>query len=256
MSRAPRRLPDPDRQPRGRHAARAQRAARGRRRRLRGHPPHARAARPLRRRRPSSSATTSTTSARARPSWSSGCSEGDVVALVSDAGMPLVSDPGLRARQRLRRRRARGRGPAGAERRAVGARRLSALPADTWRFVGFLPRKRGELATLFARAGDARRVRVAQPRRRVAGRARRGRPRAPGRRLPRADEAPRGGRARQRRPSSPSATPARRRAARSCSSSAARRPSEPELAPALARAAPARRGGREAARGEHASWRR
>ena len=46
-----RRLPDADRQPRGRDAARAGRAARGRRGRLRGHAPHARAARPLRRRR-------------------------------------------------------------------------------------------------------------------------------------------------------------------------------------------------------------
>ena len=49
MSRAAGRLPDADRQPRGRDAARAERAARGRRHRLRGHAPHARAARPLRR---------------------------------------------------------------------------------------------------------------------------------------------------------------------------------------------------------------
>ena len=46
--RPPRRLPDADRQPRGRDAARARGAARGRPGRLRGHAPHARAARPLR----------------------------------------------------------------------------------------------------------------------------------------------------------------------------------------------------------------
>ena len=48
--RAPGRLPDADRQPRGRHAARAARPRRGRRGRVRGHAPHAGAARPPRHR--------------------------------------------------------------------------------------------------------------------------------------------------------------------------------------------------------------
>jgi 16S rRNA (cytidine1402-2'-O)-methyltransferase len=69
---------------------------------------------------------------------------GDVVALVSDAGMPLVSDPGLVLVQAAV---AAGLavevlpGPSA----ALAALVASALPADTWRFAGFLPRRRGEL---------------------------------------------------------------------------------------------------------------
>jgi 16S rRNA (cytidine1402-2'-O)-methyltransferase len=74
--------------------------------------------------------------------------DGAVVALVSDAGMPLVSDPGFvlvtgcvaagLAVEVLP-------GPSA----AIAALVASALPADRWRFVGFLPRKRGELAEVF-----------------------------------------------------------------------------------------------------------
>ena len=120
---------------------------------------------------------------------------GAVVALVSDAGMPLVSDPGFvlvaacvaagLAVEVLP-------GPSA----AIAALVASALPAERWRFVGFLPRKRGELREAFGVARDARGVRVAAPDRRVAARARRARSRAPGGGLPRADEAARGGRAR------------------------------------------------------------
>ena len=69
---------------------------------------------------------------------------GAVVALVSDAGMPLVSDPGYVL--------VRGCVAAGLEvevlpgpSAALAALVASALPADAWRFAGFLPRKRGEL---------------------------------------------------------------------------------------------------------------
>jgi 16S rRNA (cytidine1402-2'-O)-methyltransferase len=70
------------------------------------------------------------------------------VALVSDAGMPLVSDPGFLLVQACV---AAGLavevlpGPSA----ALAALVASALPAERWRFVGFLPRKRGELRTAF-----------------------------------------------------------------------------------------------------------
>jgi 16S rRNA (cytidine1402-2'-O)-methyltransferase len=69
---------------------------------------------------------------------------GAVVALVSDAGMPLVSDPGFVLVQACV---AAGLavevlpGPSA----ALAAVVASGLPAETWRFVGFLPRKRGAL---------------------------------------------------------------------------------------------------------------
>jgi len=69
---------------------------------------------------------------------------GEVVALVSDAGMPLVSDPGFVLVQACV---AAGLavevlpGPSA----ALAALVVSGLPAETWRFVGFLPRKRGGL---------------------------------------------------------------------------------------------------------------
>lgn len=77
---------------------------------------------------------------------------GEVVALVSDAGMPLVSDPGFVL---VRACVAAGLavevlpGPSA----ALAALVASALPSDSWRFVGFLPRKRGELARVFAEPG-------------------------------------------------------------------------------------------------------
>jgi 16S rRNA (cytidine1402-2'-O)-methyltransferase len=75
--------------------------------------------------------------------------DGEVVALVSDAGMPLVSDPGFVL--------VRGCVAAGLEvevlpgpSAALAALVASALPADRWRFAGFLPRKKAELETTFA----------------------------------------------------------------------------------------------------------
>ena len=76
---------------------------------------------------------------------------GAVVALVSDAGMPLVSDPGYVL--------VRGCVAAGLEvevlpgpSAAIAALVASALPADAWRFAGFLPRKRAGLVEAFAGA--------------------------------------------------------------------------------------------------------
>jgi 16S rRNA (cytidine1402-2'-O)-methyltransferase len=73
---------------------------------------------------------------------------GAVVALVSDAGMPLVSDPGFVLVQACV---AAGLavevlpGPSA----ALAALVASALPAHRWRFAGFLPRKRAELVDAF-----------------------------------------------------------------------------------------------------------
>jgi 16S rRNA (cytidine1402-2'-O)-methyltransferase len=75
--------------------------------------------------------------------------DGAVVALVSDAGMPLVSDPGLVL---VRACVSAGLGvevlPGPSA--ALNALVASALPADHWRFVGFLPRKRSEQERVFA----------------------------------------------------------------------------------------------------------
>jgi 16S rRNA (cytidine1402-2'-O)-methyltransferase len=79
--------------------------------------------------------------------------DGAVVALVSDAGMPLISDPGGILVEACV---AAGigvevlPGPSA----ALAALVASALPAETWRFVGFLPRKRGALGELFAGARE------------------------------------------------------------------------------------------------------
>jgi 16S rRNA (cytidine1402-2'-O)-methyltransferase len=74
---------------------------------------------------------------------------GAVVALVSDAGMPLVSDPGFVL---VRACVAAGLavevlpGPSA----ALAALVASALPADRWRFEGFLPRRQADVRAVFA----------------------------------------------------------------------------------------------------------
>ena len=123
--------------------------------------------------------------------------DGAVVALVSDAGMPLVSDPGYVLVQ----------GCVGAglavevlpgPSAALAALVASALPADRWRFVGFLPRKASELSEVFASPETvvafeapgrvAASLRVARGARSLAG----------GGRVPGAHQAARGDRARPR----------------------------------------------------------
>jgi 16S rRNA (cytidine1402-2'-O)-methyltransferase len=90
---------------------------------------------------------------------------GETVALVSDAGMPLVSDPGYVL---VRACVAAGLpvevlpGPSA----AVAALVASGLPADRWRFAGFLPRKRGELRSVLASgSGSGTLVAFESPRR-------------------------------------------------------------------------------------------
>jgi 16S rRNA (cytidine1402-2'-O)-methyltransferase len=72
---------------------------------------------------------------------------GAVVALVSDAGMPLISDPGfplVRACIEAGLPVEVLPGPSA----ALTALVASGLPAERWRFVGFLPRKRAERESL------------------------------------------------------------------------------------------------------------
>jgi 16S rRNA (cytidine1402-2'-O)-methyltransferase len=89
--------------------------------------------------------------------------DGEVVALVSDAGMPLVSDPGYVL---VRSCVAAGLpvevlpGPSA----AITALVASGLPADKWHFHGFLPRKKGELRELLSH-GDGTLVAFESPRR-------------------------------------------------------------------------------------------
>jgi 16S rRNA (cytidine1402-2'-O)-methyltransferase len=80
-------------------------------------------------------------------------SAGETIALVSDAGTPLVSDPGFAL---VRECLAADLpievlpGPSAVTTALVA----SGLPADRWSFVGFLPRKRPELQRLLAQAGE------------------------------------------------------------------------------------------------------
>ena len=140
--------------------------------------------------------------------------QGAVVALVSDAGMPLVSDPGLIL---VRACVAAGLGvevlPGPSA--ALSALVASALPAERWRFVGFLPRKRSELASVLQTPETV--VAFESPKRvgatlRLLAESDPSRQVAVCRELTKFTRKSCGG----RRPSSPTATPTSRRAARSC----------------------------------------
>jgi 16S rRNA (cytidine1402-2'-O)-methyltransferase len=78
---------------------------------------------------------------------------GELVALVSDAGMPLVSDPGYTLVQACL---AAGvpvevlPGPSS----VLAALVASGLPAERWLFVGFLPRRRAELEQVLLHVPD------------------------------------------------------------------------------------------------------
>lgn len=80
---------------------------------------------------------------------------GEVVALVSDAGTPLISDPGYKL---VREARAAGRhvvtipGPCA----AIAALTLAGLPTDRFLFMGFLPAKAGAKASAIAEVASVR----------------------------------------------------------------------------------------------------
>ncbi len=78
---------------------------------------------------------------------------GKAVALVTDAGTPGVSDPGVELVDRVRRAGFRVvplPGPSA----VATALSAAGLPADRYVFYGFLPRKGSERARLLARAGE------------------------------------------------------------------------------------------------------
>ena len=78
---------------------------------------------------------------------------GQAVALVSDAGTPLVSDPGERL---VARAIADGRRvvPVPGASAVLGALVASGLPTESFTFVGFLPRRAGERARRLARLAE------------------------------------------------------------------------------------------------------
>jgi 16S rRNA (cytidine1402-2'-O)-methyltransferase len=92
--------------------------------------------------------------------------QGEVVALVSDAGMPLISDPGYALVQACIREGLAVEVLPGAS-AVVTALVASGLPAERWRFVGFLPRKRGQRERLLAQTVETL-VAFESPRRLVA----------------------------------------------------------------------------------------
>ena len=120
---------------------------------------------------------------------------GDIVALVSDAGMPAISDPGYKLIHRCIERDLEVTvlpGPSVVPVALVA----SGLPTDRWRFEGFLPRRAGEMERVLRSTETV--VAFESPRRVGESLAALGlaRPRPPGRRLPRALEDARGGGAR------------------------------------------------------------
>ncbi|MHB8492321.1 MAG: 16S rRNA (cytidine(1402)-2'-O)-methyltransferase [Solirubrobacteraceae bacterium] len=78
---------------------------------------------------------------------------GDTIALVSDAGMPVISDPGFLLVRACIEAGIRVEVLPGASAAPV-ALVASGLPPARYLFVGFLPRKRGERTRLFATATE------------------------------------------------------------------------------------------------------
>ena len=148
--------------------------------------------------------------ARVRPQILARLRAGASVALVTDAGTPLVSDPGYKL---VREAIAQGSevfalpGPSA----ALAALTVSGLPSDRFLVAGFLPTEAGArrqaIAELGAVPGDAGAVRGGASRPGNPGRACGGARAARGGARPRADQEIRGGAARQRSPSSPRTTP-------------------------------------------------
>jgi 16S rRNA (cytidine1402-2'-O)-methyltransferase len=84
---------------------------------------------------------------------------GQTVVLVSDAGMPAVSDPGYRVVREVAGRGLAVTSVPGAS-AAVTALAVSGLPSDRWAFEGFLPRRPGERRRLLESLASERRTLV------------------------------------------------------------------------------------------------
>ncbi|MCC5808376.1 MAG: 16S rRNA (cytidine(1402)-2'-O)-methyltransferase [Opitutales bacterium] len=88
------------------------------------------------------------------PALAERVARGERVALVTDAGMPAVSDPGFRV---VRACRARGLTvtPVSGPCALVNALAVSGLPTDAFLFLGFLPPKSTARRRIFAEHADA-----------------------------------------------------------------------------------------------------
>ena len=119
-----------------------------------GQPRHRRAAPPHRRQAADDRRITITMPNTSAPAWSRGWRR-EAVALVSDAGTPLISDPGYKL---VRDARAAGHtvvtipGPCA----AVAALTLAGLPTDRFLFLGFLPSKARRRADAIAEVAAIR----------------------------------------------------------------------------------------------------
>ena len=80
---------------------------------------------------------------RERPRILAELANGKSVALISDAGTPLVSDPGYKLVREAVARRPSGDEPAGAASALLAALASAGLATDTFLFAGFLPAKQG-----------------------------------------------------------------------------------------------------------------
>lgn len=87
------------------------------------------------------------------PELVSRIAEGAVIALISDAGTPLVSDPGFALIRACRQAGLSVEVLPGAS-ASITALLASGLPAQRWCFVGFLPRKPSELEAIFTGARE------------------------------------------------------------------------------------------------------
>ena len=79
---------------------------------------------------------------------------GNDIALISDAGTPLISDPGYRLAVRLRREQIRIT-PIPGPSSITAALSAAGLPTDHFRFAGFLPRSGGSRSQALARIAAA-----------------------------------------------------------------------------------------------------